>query len=112
MKSTAVKCSAGKAWFNAVQVLTLLPLFVDRDDVQGWPCKLIEKEERLQLPLCFKGSEKLCTLWSVGELMNLGHLDLPKSIWLEGRDRDTDGSSGGSRGTVGRRDRPRGGDVG
>lgn len=85
MKSTAVKCSAGKAWFNAVQVLTLLPLFVDRDDVQGWPCKLIEKEERLQLPLCFKGSEKLCTLWSVGELMNLGHLDLPKSIWLEGR---------------------------
>lgn len=39
----------------------------------------------MQLPLCFKGSEKLCTLWSVGELMNLGHLDLPKSIWLEGR---------------------------
>lgn len=63
----------------------------------------------MQLPLCFKGSEKLCTLWSVGELMNLGHLDLPKSIWRgKGRDRDTDGSSG----TVGRRDRPRGGDVG
>lgn len=50
MKSTAVKCSAGKAWFNAVQVLTLLPLFVDRDDAQGWPCKLIEKEGEIAAP--------------------------------------------------------------